>query len=82
MCHRLIAYWLGASPSTFHLLYTCEALALFALRWAIYRSKGWHYYLYDFCYYANLLLLLHLWLLPRAAWLNHVRDQQVVISRW
>lgn len=60
----LAAYWLGRSPETFHRLYTAQAVVLFALRWATYRWQRFHYYLLDFCYFANLLLLAQLWLWP------------------
>lgn len=45
---------------------------LLAARWALYRAKRWHYYLLDFCYFANLLLLGHLWVAPRSALLSKV----------
>lgn len=38
-------------------------------------SGRWHYYLFDFCYYANLLLVLHLWLLPHSALLAKVTNR-------
>lgn len=55
------------------LQYTGQVLVLMAIRWGWYRAKKWHYYLLDFCYFANLSLLVHLWLLPRNALLNKVR---------
>ncbi|GLC50735.1 hypothetical protein PLESTB_000426200 [Pleodorina starrii] len=61
------AFWLGRSPSTFYLLYGGLGAVLMAARWALYFSRKWHYYLYDFCYYANLLMVLQLWVLPRSA---------------
>ena len=70
---RLSAYWLGWSPTTFYRIYTAEAFVLFTLRWALYRIKKWHYYLFDFCYVANVLLLLHLWVFPHSAYLHKVR---------
>lgn len=70
---RLSAYWLGWSPTTFYRIYTAEAFVLFPLRWALYRIKKWHYYLFDFCYVANVLLLLHLWVFPHSAYLHKVR---------
>lgn len=33
-----------------------------------------HYYLWDFCYFANIVLLIQLWLLPKSALLNKARD--------
>jgi hypothetical protein len=73
-----VAFWLGASPSTFHVLYTAEALALLGLRCAVYRAKKWHYFLLDLCYFVHILLFVHLWLMPRSAPLNHVS----VDGRW
>ncbi|WIA18630.1 hypothetical protein OEZ85_003336 [Tetradesmus obliquus] len=67
-----VAYWLGWSPSTFYKMYTAQVLVLLAARWALYRAKRWHYYLLDFCYFANLLLLGHLWVAPRSALLSKV----------
>ena len=29
-------------------------------KWAYYKSKGWHYYMTDFCYAANVVVLLYL----------------------
>lgn len=46
---------------------------LFTLRWALYRIKKWHYYLFDFCYVANVLLLVHLWVFPHSAYMHKVR---------
>ena len=72
---RLSAYWLGWSPTTFYRIYTAEAFILFTLRWALYRIKKWHYYLFDFCYVANVLLLLHIWVFPHSAFLHKVSQQ-------
>ena len=69
------AYWLGWSPNTFYRIYTAEAFVLFTLRWALYRIKKWHYYLFDFCYVANVLLLIHLWVFPHSAYLHKVNPQ-------
>lgn len=68
----LNAYWLGWSPSTFYRVYSIEAVVLVGLRIVIYRLKRWHYYLLDFCYFSNLLLLLQLWLLPKNALMHKV----------
>ena len=37
---------------------------LFSLRLAIYWHKRWNYYLLDFCYYGQALLLAQVWLFP------------------
>lgn len=38
---RVVAFWLGSSPSTFYRLHTALAVGLGAVRWAVYRSKRW-----------------------------------------
>lgn len=56
------AFWLGSSPSTFYKLYTMKAIFFFVLRFFLYKKSRMHYYLLDFCYYANLFLLIQVWL--------------------
>eukprot|EP00884_Botryococcus_braunii_P011569 jgi/Botrbrau1/20412/Bobra.0006s0068.2 len=68
----LSAYWLGMSPATFYKLYTYETAVLFGTRFILYRRKRWHYFMFDFCYWANLLLLLHLWYFPSSAVLHKI----------
>jgi hypothetical protein len=58
------AYWLGHAPQTFYRLYTVEAGVLLLLRWMFYRWSRQHYYLFDWCYIANAMLLVHLWYAP------------------
>ena len=77
---RLSAYWLGWSPATFYRVYTIEAVVLFTLRWALYRMKRWHYYLFDFCYVANVLMLLHIWVWPHSAIMHKVTIVLLVSS--
>lgn len=59
-------YILGRYPHdvyyTFHIL---TVVTLVAIRFYNYRSKGWHYYLFDFCYFANTLILLFLVYFPK-----------------
>lgn len=38
----------------------------------MYRHKKIHYYMLDFCYFANCLVLAHIWLAPRSALLAKV----------
>lgn len=66
------AYWLGVSPSTFYELYTFKAALLLTLRLVLYRRAKMHYYLLDFCYYANALMLLHVWALPELCALRRI----------
>lgn len=34
-------------------------------KWAYYKSKGWHYYMTDFCYLASAIVNVFLWLQPK-----------------
>lgn len=47
-----------------HIAYTIGALSLIPLRWYTYKQKAWHYFLFDLCYYANIICLIYIWLLP------------------
>jgi hypothetical protein len=66
------AYWLGHAPTTFYKLYTVKALFLFAIRFYLYRREKMHYYLLDFCYFANLLLMVQLWFFPASCDLEKI----------
>lgn len=66
------AYWLGSYPSTFYKLYSVEAFILFPLRWKSFKKMKMHYYMFDFCYLANLLLLVFLWVFPKSPFLFKV----------
>lgn len=64
------AYFLGRYPNTFYYQYHSILLPilLFA-KWVYYKSMGWHYYMTDFCYSANLLLLIFLNFYPKSDYL-------------
>lgn len=59
------AFWMGYSPRTVHYFFTLRAVNLITARFILYRWRGWHYYLYDMCYWANLVTLLYLWVFPK-----------------
>ncbi|CAK0890065.1 unnamed protein product [Prorocentrum cordatum] len=58
--------WLGASPWTLHWYYTIKLSGLIVGRAVWYRWHGWHYFLYDLCYFSNLVLLVYIWVLPNS----------------
>ncbi|MEW5302047.1 MAG: hypothetical protein WDW36_004859 [Sanguina aurantia] len=66
------AFTLGRTPQTFYRLYTGLGVALMGVRYFTYRRSRRHYYLFDICYFANLLLVTHVWLLRRSALLQTV----------
>ena len=60
-------YLVGAAPQYFYLWHTPKAFGLTALRWHTFRKKGQHFMLFDFCYFANVLTLMYLFVFPDSA---------------
>ncbi|KAG2241309.1 hypothetical protein Bca52824_096707 [Brassica carinata] len=58
-------FLLGARPQDIPLVYCFFYVIFVPLRWIYYRFKKWHYYLLDFCYYANTIFLVDLLLYPK-----------------
>lgn len=58
-------FLLGARPQDIPLVYCFFYVVFVPLRWIYYRSKKWHYYLLDFCYYANTIFLVDLLYYPK-----------------
>ncbi|UJR30304.1 hypothetical protein I4U23_017841 [Adineta vaga] len=54
----------GQWPHLLPLVYTIQALFLITLRFFIYKHKHWHYFIYDLCYFVNVLTLIYIWILP------------------
>ncbi|PFH52544.1 hypothetical protein AMATHDRAFT_139664 [Amanita thiersii Skay4041] len=57
----------GMAPQWVHVAYTAQACYLLPLRAYNYKKRAWHYFLFDLCYYVNILNLVFLWLLPSNA---------------
>ncbi|KAF2075254.1 hypothetical protein CYY_003430 [Polysphondylium violaceum] len=62
----LIAYMSGAYPDWVPGLFTLEYVVLFIVRIFLYKRKKQHYFLFDFCYYANMLLLVYIHVAPQS----------------
>eukprot|EP00246_Nothoceros_aenigmaticus_P004323 TRINITY_DN15828_c0_g1_i1.p1 TRINITY_DN15828_c0_g1~~TRINITY_DN15828_c0_g1_i1.p1 ORF type:complete len:355 (-),score=31.99 TRINITY_DN15828_c0_g1_i1:398-1462(-) len=58
-------FLLGSRPHDIPLVYCVFFLVIAPLRWMYYRVKKWHYYLLDFCYYANAIFMVMLLFFPR-----------------
>ncbi|KAJ0881956.1 putative glycerophosphocholine acyltransferase 1 [Helianthus annuus] len=56
---------LGARPQDIRYVYCLFYITFVPLRWIYYRYKKWHYYLLDFCYYANTIFLIMLLFYPK-----------------
>jgi hypothetical protein len=63
---RLIfeAFILGRYPCYYPIYYSIATIILVFLRFIYYRWIHWHYYLLDFCYWANLMEILFFWFFP------------------
>jgi len=59
----------GVAPEWVHIAYTVGALSLIPLRWYTYKKKLWHYFLFDLCYYANIICLVYIWFFPASTFL-------------
>lgn len=57
-------FLLGSRPQDIPQLYCLFLLVMAPLRWIYYRFKKWHYYLLDFCYYANAIFVVMLLFFP------------------
>lgn len=61
----MLCFLLGARPQDVPYVYCFLYFVFVPLRWIYYRYKKWHYYLLDFCYYANTIFLIMLLFFPR-----------------
>eukprot|EP01101_Sappina_pedata_P009926 TRINITY_DN6132_c0_g1_i1.p2 TRINITY_DN6132_c0_g1~~TRINITY_DN6132_c0_g1_i1.p2 ORF type:complete len:367 (+),score=131.42 TRINITY_DN6132_c0_g1_i1:114-1103(+) len=68
----LTCFMLGRLPEWLPIYYTYKAVVLIFCRYITYRTKKWHYFLYDFCYFVNALTLLWLWVYPNSQFLFEI----------
>ncbi|KNE65854.1 hypothetical protein AMAG_09822 [Allomyces macrogynus ATCC 38327] len=68
----LTAALLGLYPRSVPVWYTIKAVILLGIRWGSYRRKRWHYFLADFCYLINSMLLVFLLVMPSSTTLFNV----------
>ena len=47
-----------------HIAYTLQSAFLLPIRAYYYKKRLWHYFLFDLCYYCNILNFVYLWILP------------------
>ncbi|XP_006460144.1 hypothetical protein AGABI2DRAFT_68552 [Agaricus bisporus var. bisporus H97] len=61
------ALMFGMHPQWVHVAYTAMSLYLLPLRFITYKKRAWHYFLFDLCYYVNIINFIYIWLLPSNA---------------
>jgi len=71
---QLTTFWLGASPSTYNLYFTLQSLCVLSFKLFDYGTTAQHYFLIDYCFYGNYIVLLFLWLMPTSGWAFNAAD--------
>ncbi len=62
-------FLLGKAPCYYAYYYSVVLCFLVFCRYIYYRWLHWHYFLLDFCYFANLMNLVFLWIYPESEFL-------------
>ncbi|TBU32011.1 hypothetical protein BD311DRAFT_655358 [Dichomitus squalens] len=60
----LTALLFGLAPEWLHVAYSVQAAYYLPLRVYMYKKRAWHYFLFDLCYYINVLNLVFIWGMP------------------
>lgn len=59
-------YLIGGAPEHFYYWFTAQLCYFFPLRYFTYHRKGYHYFLFDLCYFVNFLTILSIWAFPQS----------------
>ena len=73
----VLAYFTGGHQWVLPLFFTAKLPVLFVMRGVLYTRNRFGYFLLDFCYFANLILLAYIWAAPSSE-----RLFTVVFSLW
>ncbi|KAI0301270.1 hypothetical protein BC826DRAFT_988459 [Russula brevipes] len=60
------ALMFGLAPQYVHISYTLQLLCLLPYRFYKYKKLQWHYFLFDLCYYVNIINFVFIWILPHS----------------
>ncbi|KAI0774013.1 hypothetical protein C8Q74DRAFT_1200643 [Fomes fomentarius] len=63
----LTALLFGIAPEWIHVAYSVQAAYYLPMRVYMYKKRAWHYFLFDLCYYINVLDLIFIWVRPTSA---------------
>ena len=58
------ALMFGLRPEWLHIVYSIHVAYFLPTRFYVYKKKHWHYFLFDLCYYAQILCLAYIWWAP------------------
>ncbi|EJT97701.1 hypothetical protein DACRYDRAFT_84732 [Dacryopinax primogenitus] len=59
----------GMAPEWIPFVYTVQMAYSFPYRVYTFKKKAWHYFLFDLCYYVNLLNMVFIWFMPQSKFL-------------
>lgn len=59
-------YIIGNCPEYFYLWFTAQVLYFTPIRYYTYHAKGYHYFLFDLCYFVNFLNMFSMWVFPNS----------------
>ena len=59
-------YLIGAWPAGFYYWFTLQVAYFMPIRYFTYHRKGYQYFLFDLCYFVNMLTMLSIWAFPRS----------------
>ncbi|KAI9849599.1 MAG: hypothetical protein M1837_002724 [Sclerophora amabilis] len=62
----ITGYLIGAAPHYMYIWYTAQLCYFMPIRYYTYQKSGYHYFLADLCYFANLLAMLSIWVFPQS----------------
>ncbi|VDC06239.1 unnamed protein product [Peniophora sp. CBMAI 1063] len=62
----LSALLFGLYPTWVHVAYTAQAAYLLPMRIYSFKKRRWHYFLFDLCYFVNIMNFVWIWILPQS----------------
>lgn len=68
------AFWVGRWPDEYHIYYTIQYIVVLICKIVDFSYTGQHYFLLDFCYMANLYVLLWMWCFPTSGIAFNIAD--------
>ncbi|KAF4678253.1 hypothetical protein FOZ60_016886 [Perkinsus olseni] len=55
---------IAGAPSIYPIYYTIKFIVLMPLRFITYYKRKWQFYMLDFCYFGNVLVIYYYWFMP------------------
>ena len=59
-------YLIGAFPEKFYIWFSVQLLFFMPIRYYRYHKRGYHFFLFDLCYFVDFLAMLSIWVFPNS----------------